>query len=203
MSSVMRLATRRKMSGGVSSVAQRGQRVVHERVGDEVDHRRVRGVISRGARLAAGANRLQSGPCDRPRWPPPCSPRWRSRPAGAQTPRAVSLVVTGGTVVTMDAARRVIAGGAVAIDGARIVAVGTGGRDRRRLSRPEHDRRDRPGGAARADQHPYPRADGALPRPGRRPGADGLAAAVHLPGRGQDGVAGVRPHRHAAGRRSR
>ncbi len=45
-------------------------------------------------------------------------------PAGAQTPRAVSLVVTGGTVVTMDAARRVIASGAVAVDGTRIVAVG-------------------------------------------------------------------------------
>jgi 5-methylthioadenosine/S-adenosylhomocysteine deaminase len=40
-----------------------------------------------------------------------------------QTP--VSLVVTNGLVVTMDAGERVIAGGAVAIDGADIVAVGT------------------------------------------------------------------------------
>ncbi len=41
-----------------------------------------------------------------------------------QSARAVSLVVTGGTVVTMDAAHTVIPRGAVAIDGARIVAVG-------------------------------------------------------------------------------
>ena len=39
--------------------------------------------------------------------------------------RQVSLVVTGGTVVTVDAANRVIAGGAVAIDGSDIVAVDT------------------------------------------------------------------------------
>jgi 5-methylthioadenosine/S-adenosylhomocysteine deaminase len=38
--------------------------------------------------------------------------------------RTVSLVVSGGTVVTMDATRRVVPRGAVAIDGARIVAVG-------------------------------------------------------------------------------
>jgi 5-methylthioadenosine/S-adenosylhomocysteine deaminase len=46
-------------------------------------------------------------------------------PLGARQPRPVTLVVTGGTVVTMDASRRVIDGGAVAIDGARIVGVGT------------------------------------------------------------------------------
>jgi 5-methylthioadenosine/S-adenosylhomocysteine deaminase len=40
-------------------------------------------------------------------------------------PRQVSLVVTGGTVVTVDAAFRVIANGALAIDGADIVAVDT------------------------------------------------------------------------------
>jgi len=39
--------------------------------------------------------------------------------------RQVSLLVTGGTVVTVDAANRVIAGGAVAIDGSDIVAVDT------------------------------------------------------------------------------
>jgi 5-methylthioadenosine/S-adenosylhomocysteine deaminase len=37
--------------------------------------------------------------------------------------RQVSLVVTGGTVVTMDGSRRVLANGAVAVDGADIVAV--------------------------------------------------------------------------------
>jgi 5-methylthioadenosine/S-adenosylhomocysteine deaminase len=39
--------------------------------------------------------------------------------------RGVSLIVSGGTVVTMDGSRRVIAGGAVAIDGDAIVAVDT------------------------------------------------------------------------------
>src|SRR5687768_3126863 len=39
--------------------------------------------------------------------------------------REVSLVITNGTVVTMDAARRVLPNGAVAVDGADIVAVDT------------------------------------------------------------------------------
>ncbi len=43
----------------------------------------------------------------------------------AQAPKTVSLVVTGGTVVTVDAAHTVIPRGAVAIDGARIAGVGT------------------------------------------------------------------------------
>ena len=43
----------------------------------------------------------------------------------SQAPATVALVVTGGTVVTVDATRRVIPRGAVAIDGTRIVAVGT------------------------------------------------------------------------------
>ncbi|MEP7116286.1 MAG: amidohydrolase [Acidobacteriota bacterium] len=45
--------------------------------------------------------------------------------AAAQAVKTVSLVVTGGTVVTVDATRRVIPRGAVAIDGTRIVAVAT------------------------------------------------------------------------------
>src|SRR5215510_9041200 len=40
-------------------------------------------------------------------------------------PRQVALVVTGGTVVTMDVAGRVVPNGAVAIDGTDIVAVDT------------------------------------------------------------------------------
>jgi 5-methylthioadenosine/S-adenosylhomocysteine deaminase len=43
----------------------------------------------------------------------------------AAAARPVDLVVTNATVVTMDAQRRVIAGGAVAVDAGRIVAVGT------------------------------------------------------------------------------
>jgi 5-methylthioadenosine/S-adenosylhomocysteine deaminase len=39
-------------------------------------------------------------------------------------PRTVSLVVRNGTVVTMDGDRRVIAGGAIAVDGGQVVAVG-------------------------------------------------------------------------------
>ena len=42
----------------------------------------------------------------------------------SQPATTVSLVVTGGTVVTVDVTRRVIPRGAVAIDGSRIVAVG-------------------------------------------------------------------------------
>src|ERR1044071_9954870 len=40
-------------------------------------------------------------------------------------PRQVSLIVTGGTVVTMDAAGRVVPNGAVVIDGTDIIAVDT------------------------------------------------------------------------------
>ena len=47
--------------------------------------------------------------------------------AAAQGPRAVSLVITNGIVVTEDAAHRVIQRGAVAIDGRDIVAVDTAG----------------------------------------------------------------------------
>ena len=68
------------------------------------------------------------------------------------------------------------------------------------VSRPRDDRRRGRGRHARPGQHAHPCADGPLPRPRRRPGADGLAAEVHLPGRGEDRVAGVRPRRHAAGR---
>src|SRR5215218_1381981 len=47
--------------------------------------------------------------------------------AAVQRPRRVDLIVSGGTVVTMDARRRVIEDGAVAVSGGRIVAVGTRG----------------------------------------------------------------------------
>jgi len=44
--------------------------------------------------------------------------------APAQRARRVDLIISGGTVVTMDASRRVIEDGAVAVAGGRIVAVG-------------------------------------------------------------------------------
>jgi 5-methylthioadenosine/S-adenosylhomocysteine deaminase len=51
--------------------------------------------------------------------------------------RAVSLVITGGGVVTMDAARRILSPGAVAVDGRDIVAVGTPEEIGRRFSAAE------------------------------------------------------------------
>jgi 5-methylthioadenosine/S-adenosylhomocysteine deaminase len=50
---------------------------------------------------------------------------WRSSTPAGKT--RVSLLITGGIVVTMDEAGTVISNGAVAIDGASIVAVGTAG----------------------------------------------------------------------------
>jgi len=46
-------------------------------------------------------------------------------PLAGQGPRRVSLVLTGGTVITMDADHRILAPGAVAIDGSSIAAVGS------------------------------------------------------------------------------
>ncbi|HVF45696.1 MAG TPA: amidohydrolase [Pyrinomonadaceae bacterium] len=54
--------------------------------------------------------------------------------AATQRPRRVDLIVSGGTVVTMDASRRVIEDGAVAVQGGRIVAVGKRGDIARRYS---------------------------------------------------------------------
>jgi 5-methylthioadenosine/S-adenosylhomocysteine deaminase len=48
--------------------------------------------------------------------------------------REVSLVITGGGVVTMDPARRILSPGAVAVDGREIVAVGTPGEIARRFT---------------------------------------------------------------------
>jgi len=47
-----------------------------------------------------------------------------NRAAAEPAPESVDLLVTGGTVITMDAARRVIEDGAVAVRGDAIVAVG-------------------------------------------------------------------------------
>ena len=65
--------------------------------------------------------------------------------ASAQTgPRQVSLLVTNGIVVTMDAAGRVIQNGAVAIDGADIVAVDTADAIGKQFRGARDDRRRRP-----------------------------------------------------------
>src|SRR5262245_8626600 len=45
--------------------------------------------------------------------------------ASAQTPRSISLVVTGGTVITQNASHQVLAPGAVAVDGTDIVDIDT------------------------------------------------------------------------------
>ena len=50
---------------------------------------------------------------------------WRSSTPAGKT--RVSLLITGGTVVTMDESGTIVSNGAVAIDGATIVAVGTAG----------------------------------------------------------------------------
>ena len=54
--------------------------------------------------------------------------------AATQRLRRVDVIVSGGTVVTMDASRRVIEDGAVAIEGGRIVAVGKRGDITRRYA---------------------------------------------------------------------
>ena len=122
--------------------------------------------------------------------------------AGSQVPqrRLVSLVVANGIVITVDGNRRVHLARLGRDRRPRHRGGRHGGGDCRRLSRPRDDRCRGRGRHARPDQHPHPCADGPLPRPGGRPGADGVAAEVHLPGRGEDRVAGVRPRRHAARR---
>ncbi len=119
--------------------------------------------------------------------------------AGQGAPRQVSLLITGGTVVTVDAARRVIANGARGHRRHRHRWRRYRRGDRQAVPRRRHHRRDRPAGAARADQHPHARADGPLSRAGGRPRADGLAEQLHLPGRSQDRLSRVRAGRHAPG----
>ena len=60
------------------------------------------------------------------------------------------LLLSGGTVVTMDPAFRVVEDGAVAVRGERIVAVGPAARARGPLHRREDDRHHGPDRDARA-----------------------------------------------------
>src|SRR5829696_762912 len=50
---------------------------------------------------------------------------WRGSSSAGKT--RVSLLISGGTVVTMDESGTVVSNGAIAIDGSAIVAVGTAG----------------------------------------------------------------------------
>jgi len=67
-------------------------------------------------------------------------------------------------VITMDAQRRVIENGAVAIKGDRILAVGTKADDRRALSGEAASRPSRRHPGSGTDQHAHPRRDEPLPR---------------------------------------
>jgi 5-methylthioadenosine/S-adenosylhomocysteine deaminase len=106
--------------GHRSLVAEIGERVVHERMIHDVDrhgptlynfcHMPARSVYVAAIALAVAA--LPAGPGLR-----------AARFVGQASPRRVTLIVTGGTVITEDGARRIVSPGAVAIDGADIVDV--------------------------------------------------------------------------------
>ena len=172
-------------------VAQRRQRVVDERVLDDVDRHRF--TIQSGAghgKTAPASTRRR--PADRIGGPMlsriAIARRRRPWPAAAaafcvaQAParRPVSLVVTNAIVVTMDAGRGCSSPGRWRSTAATSSPSIPPDAIAARLRGAGIHRRRRPGRDARPDQHAHARADGAVPRPRRRPGADGLAAEVHL-----------------------
>src|ERR1044071_5329557 len=93
-------------------VAELGERIVRQRVVDEVERH---GRHTTPARM----------PEMRPRAAVVLLVIVFTALLSAQAPRQVSLIVHNGTVVTMDGSRRVIENGAVAVDGSDIVAVDT------------------------------------------------------------------------------
>jgi hypothetical protein len=99
--------------------------------------------------------------------------------AGQPARRSISLVVVGGTVITENAAPAILSPGALAIDGADIVEVGTPPRSRQSIQarKPSTHGSDCP---SRTDQYTYPRADGHTRACGR-PRAHGLAAEYIFP----------------------
>ena len=121
-----------------------------------------------------------------------------SRSGAASAAEAVDLLLSGGTVVTMDAGFRVLEDAAVAVRGERIVAVGAARELAAPLQRREDDRHHGPDRDAGPREHPHPRAHDAAARRGRRRGADGLAHEVHLAGRERPRHPGVRHLGHAA-----
>ncbi len=108
--------------------------------------------------------------------PTACAGPGRARPGGHAGRRCS---ITGGTVVTMDAGSDVIPDGAVAVDRGQHRRGRSGGGDRREVRR-------RPNASTRAGRSSCPGSINThthapmvlYPRPGRRPGADGLAAAT-------------------------
>ena len=76
------------------------------------------------------------------------------------------LLITGGTVVTMDAARSILDDGAVVVKGDTIVAVGPRTNSKQIRCRTDHRRKGQ-AGFARIHQRPHPRAHDAFPRPAR------------------------------------
>ncbi len=126
------------MFGRRSLVAKVDERVLHERVIDDVDRHgptlynfstecvhTTRAVVAIAARSRS-----------------PCL-------AAQQARRPASLVVIGGTVITENATRQVLSPGAVAIDGTDILDVDSPEVDRRPLQRGGDHRRARSGRAAR------------------------------------------------------
>ena len=75
-----------------------------------------------------------------------------------------------------------------------------GGEHREAVPRPRDDRRHRADHPSRSDQHPHARRHGAVPGAGRRPRAHRVVEQVHLSGRSEDRLAGVRARRNATRR---
>ncbi len=118
--------------------------------------------------------------------------------ASAEAPRPVDLLVRNGTVVTVDANHRVIANGAIAVSGGAIVAVGPASEVEPTVRAREI--LDAGGGIVipgliNAHTH-APMV--AVPRHRRRPQADGLADALHLPRRGEERQSTLREGRARA-----
>ena len=197
-STLMRVAARRKCSGVVRLSRSEDERVVHERVVDEVDRHGVT-IHDTGLWLTAHGSRAKMSEVLRAtalnRAEMLAVRAWLIARlvavAGDAAGRGgqVALVVVGRTVITENAAHQVLSPGAVAINGTDIVEVGTPEAIAAKYQAAETiDARDQivlPG----PHQHAHARADGDVPRPGRRPRADGLAAEIHLSGRSEDRVA--------------
>ena len=127
----MRVAARRKCSGGVRLSRSVDERVVHQRVVDEVDRHGVHYTI--GLADCGDWRRLESASMKRCSLVV-CVRRDAGRLSAQPARRPVSLIVIGGTVITQNAAHRILSPGAVAIDGTDIVDVDTPGGDRGAVS---------------------------------------------------------------------